>query len=147
MPTQEAAQRAEAIAAVYTAKVKNLLQVAPDKPAPSLAETYAALINETWGGQGIAARVMDPQTIALTGTYTPPAQAADAPADEPAVTDDLTGTDDAPPPAAVTRGAAGPGRADAAGKDAGDTARRAERGQPGADRGPARAADIWSGPK
>ena len=106
VPSQDAAQRAEAIAAVYTAKVKSLLQVAPDKPARSLAETYAALINETWGGQGIAARVMDPQTIALTGSYTPPAQAADAPADEPAVTDDLTGTDDAPPPRRRARGAA-----------------------------------------
>ena len=107
VPTQDAAQRAEAVAAVYTPKVKNLLQVAPDKPAQSLAETYTALINETWGGQGIAARVMDSQTIALTGTYNPPVPAPDAPG-EPEVTDDLTGTDDAPPPARRARRAASP---------------------------------------
>ena len=97
VPSQDAAQRAEAVAAVYTPKVKNLLQVTPDKPTQSLAETYAALINETWGGRGIAARVMDAHTIALTGTYNPPASAPDAGTEEPVTTDDLTGTEDTPP--------------------------------------------------
>jgi len=98
VPTEEASRRAEAIAGVYAAKVKNLLTVAPDRPQKSLAETYAALINETWGGKGIAARVMDTQTVALTGTYTPPPiEAAEAAPPEPAETDDLTGPGDAPP--------------------------------------------------
>jgi pilus assembly protein CpaC len=89
-------QRADDIAAVYAPNVKDLLQVAPDTNTPSLAATYAALINETWASRGIAARVMDPQTIALTGTYTPslPPTGSDALGDgpEPDMTDALTNT-------------------------------------------------------
>ena len=96
--TPLAAQRAQDIAQVYAPTVRDLVQVAPDADAPSLAATYAALINETWAGRGIAARVMDPQTIALTGTYTPPLPppgAEDSNGPEPDMTDALTGGDGA----------------------------------------------------
>ena len=93
VPTAAASQRAEAIAGVYAVKVKNLLTVVPDAPTHPPAETYAALINETWGSRGVKARVMDGQTIALIGTYAPPKEAPPAPP-EPAVTDDLTTTSD-----------------------------------------------------
>jgi pilus assembly protein CpaC len=90
--TPLAAQRAEDIAEVYAPTVKNLVQVMPDVAGPSLAASYAALINETWTSRGITAQVMDPQTIALTGTYTPPFPASPPEASpEPDMTDALTG--------------------------------------------------------
>lgn len=97
VPTEADGQRAQAIADVYAPQVKDLLAVVPPQPAQSEAATYAALINETWDGQGIAARVMDAQTIALTGTYTPPPDTETA-APEPEETDDTSSADDAPPP-------------------------------------------------
>lgn len=96
VPTPVAAQRAEAIAQVYAPNVKDLVQVTPPPgpPQPNLAAAYTTLINQTWSQQGITAQVMDPQTIALTGTYTPPAPQMLSPSIEPATTDDLLGLTD-----------------------------------------------------
>ena len=75
-------QRAQTIAGVYTANVRNLLQVAP-LPAPplkaSVAQTYADLLAAPLAAVGVTVRVVDTATIALSGDY----RAAISPADVP----------------------------------------------------------------
>ena len=67
-------QRAQTIAAVYTANVRNLLQIAPAPVGPlkpSVAQTYAELLDAPLASVGITVRVVDPATLALSGTYRP----------------------------------------------------------------------------
>ena len=67
-----ALQRASAIAGVYTARTRNLLAILPppeSAPAPSLAQTYAALLTDSLAGTGVRVQVMDDKTIALLGQY------------------------------------------------------------------------------
>jgi Flp pilus assembly secretin CpaC len=75
-----AQQRAEAIAGVYAPKLRSLVVVAPD-PAPSLAQTYAALLGDALAGVGVRVQVVDDKTIALRGQY---AGHVAAPASSPA---------------------------------------------------------------
>lgn len=70
--SQPVAQRAEAIAGAHAAKVKNLLVVSQATGTTTIADKYAALLSENLTGSGVAVRVVDEKTIALTGKYITP---------------------------------------------------------------------------
>lgn len=75
VPSVVGLQRAGAIAAVYTLKVKNLVTILPSPesaPPLSLAQTYAALLTSHLTATGIQVQVIDEKTIALSGQYTVP---------------------------------------------------------------------------
>lgn len=74
--SQSQSMRAEEIAKAYTDRVKNLITVGNQTAAPTEAETYASLLNENLGGSGITAKVLDANTIVLTGRYARPIAAA-----------------------------------------------------------------------
>ncbi len=70
VPTAVAAQRAAAIAGVYAPKIKNLIAVVPASvPAPTLAETYAALLTPPLAPLGISVQIVGDKTLALSGQY------------------------------------------------------------------------------
>ena len=67
-----ALQRASAIAGVYTPKLRNLITVLPihdSALAPTLAQTYAALLTDNLVGTGVRVQIVDDKTIALLGQY------------------------------------------------------------------------------
>ena len=70
--TAAASQRAEAIAGAYAVKVKNLLLVGQPKEAQTLAQTYAALLTDSLSATGIAVKIIDEHTLALSGKYAAP---------------------------------------------------------------------------
>ncbi len=75
-------QRAQTIAAIYTPSVRNLLQIAPpplEPDKPSLAQTYTDLLAAPLASVGVTVRVVNPVTIALSGTYRPALSPAGAP--------------------------------------------------------------------
>ena len=67
-----ALQRASAIAAVYSPRIKNLLSILPSEtiaPEITLSQTYAKLLTDNLGSIGVKVQVIDAQTIALLGDY------------------------------------------------------------------------------
>ena len=77
-------QRAQTIAGVYSPNVRNLVQVAPPPVGllkPSVAQTYADLLTAPLASVGVAVRVVDTGTIALSGDYRPAISSPTGPAD------------------------------------------------------------------
>ena len=75
-------QRAQTIAAIYTPSVRNLLQIAPppiEPDKPSVSQTYTDLLAAPLASVGVTVRVVNPVTIALSGTYRPALNPAGAP--------------------------------------------------------------------
>ena len=71
-----ASERAETIAGVYAAKVKNLLTVHDSVKTESGsktadAEVFATLLNDNLQASGIQAKALDSETLVLSGKYVP----------------------------------------------------------------------------